>query len=351
MWTFLSNLSNNKFFGSLRISTFESDLTMPLYAFTPRRQNARIWLPVLGALLAFPLLVKNEYLLNVGVLAGIYVILTMGLNITNGWTGLMSFGYAAFYGIGAYTAAILATRYGVPFWATFVLGGVVAGLVGVAIAVPTLRLKGIFLALVTIGFQEIVFLVTLNWTSLTRGPMGIPGIPPPGLGAYSFNSNREYFYLILGLNVVMIFVVSRIMDSRLGRMFIAMREDEVAAQSVGIPIFPAKVLSFVISTFMAGVAGAFFAHHFRLDETFIILTMLIVGGMGTIIGPIVGAVFLVILPEAARFLAHYREMVYGAILILVILFRPQGIAGIPGIIHSPVRKKGMKPTTHGGAAR
>jgi branched-chain amino acid transport system permease protein len=332
---------------------------MPLYTFTPRRQNAWIWLPILGALLAFPLLVKNEYFLNVGVLAGIYVILTMGLNITNGWTGLMSFGYAAFYGIGAYTAAILATRYGVPFWATFVLGGVVAGLVGMAIAVPTLRLKGIFLALVTIGFQEIVFLVTLNWTSLTRGPMGIPGIPPPSLGAYGFNSNRDYFYLILALNVVMIFVVSRIMDSRLGRMFIAMREDEVAAQSVGISIYPAKVLSFVISTFMAGVAGAFFAHHarfvsadsFRLDETFIILTMLIVGGMGTVIGPIIGAVFLVILPEAARFLAHYRDIVYGAILILVILFRPQGIAGIPGIIHSPTRKKSLEPTPHGGAAR
>jgi len=332
---------------------------MPLYTFTPRRQNAWIWLPILGALLAFPLLVKNEYFLNVGVLAGIYVILTMGLNITNGWTGLMSFGYAAFYGIGAYTAAILATRYGVPFWATFVLGGVMAGLVGMAIAVPTLRLKGIFLALVTIGFQEIVFLVTLNWTSLTRGPMGIPGIPPPSLGAYGFNSNRDYFYLILALNVVMIFVVSRIMDSRLGRMFIAMREDEVAAQSVGISIYPAKVLSFVISTFMAGVAGAFFAHHarfvsadsFRLDETFIILTMLIVGGMGTVIGPIIGAVFLVILPEAARFLAHYRDIVYGAILILVILFRPQGIAGIPGIIHSPTRKKSLEPTPHGGAAR
>ena len=332
---------------------------MPLYTFTPRRQNAWIWLPILGALLAFPLLVKNEYFLNVGVLAGIYVILTMGLNITNGWTGLMSFGYAAFYGIGAYTAAILATRYGVPFWATFVLGGVMAGLVGMAIAVPTLRLKGIFLALVTIGFQEIVFLVTLNWTSLTRGPMGIPGIPPPSLGAYGFNSNRDYFYLILALNVVMIFVVSRIMDSRLGRMFIAMREDEVAAQSVGISIYPAKVLSFVISTFMAGVAGAFFAHHarfvsadsFRLDETFIILTMLIVGGMGTVIGPIIGAVFLVILPEAARFLAHYRDIVYGAILILVILFRPHGIAGIPGIIHSPTRKKSLEPTPHGGAAR
>jgi branched-chain amino acid transport system permease protein len=324
---------------------------MPLYTFTPRRDNLWIWLPILGALLAFPLFVKSEYLLNVAVLAGIYVILTMGLNITNGWTGLMSFGYAAFYGIGAYTAAILATRYGMPFWLTFAAGGLVAGVFGVAIALPTLRLKGIFLALITIGFQEIVFLVTLNWTSLTRGPMGIPGIPPPTIGGYSFNSNRDFFYLILALNAVMIFVVSRIMASRVGRAFIAIREDEVAAQSVGIPLFSTKVLSFVISTVMAGVAGAFFAHHarfvsadsFRLDETFVILTMLIVG-------PIIGAVFLVIFPEAARFLSHYREIVYGAILILVILFRPEGIAGIPGIIHSPIKKKAPEATPHGGAA-
>lgn len=332
---------------------------MPLYTFTPRRDNLWIWLPVLAALAAFPLLVKNEYILNVGVLAGIYVILTMGLNITNGWTGLMSFGYAAFYGIGAYTAAILSTRYGAPFWATFAAAGIVAGLFGVAIALPTLRLKGIFLALITIGFQEIVFLVTLNWTSLTRGPMGIPGIPPPSLGGYSFSSNRDYFYLILALNVLTIFVVSRIMDSRVGRMFIAIREDDVAAQSVGIPVFPARILSFVISTFMAGVVGAFFAHHarfvsadsFRLDETFVILTMLIVGGMGTLIGPIIGAVFLVILPEAARFLAHYREIVYGTILVTVILFRPQGIAGIPGIIHSPTRTRAPEPAGREGAAR
>jgi branched-chain amino acid transport system permease protein len=332
---------------------------MPLYTFTPRRDNAGVWIPVLGALLLFPLVVKSEYILNVGVLAGIYVILTMGLNITNGWTGLMSFGYAAFYGIGAYTAAILATRYGMPFWVTFAAAGLVAGLFGVAIALPTLRLKGIFLALITIGFQEIIFLVTLNWTSLTRGPMGIPGIPPPSLGGYSFSSNRDFFYLILALNVVMIFVVSRIMGSRVGRTFIAIREDEVAAQAVGIPLFRTKVLSFVISTVMAGVAGAFFAHHaqfisadsFRLDETFIVLTMLIVGGMGTLIGPIIGAVFLVIFPEAARFLSQYREIVYGAILILVILFRPEGIAGIPGIIHSPVRTKGREAAPQTGTAR
>jgi branched-chain amino acid transport system permease protein len=321
---------------------------MPLYSFTPRRDNVWVWLPILAALAAFPLLVKSEYILNIGVLAGIYVILTLGLNITNGWTGLMSFGYAAFYGIGAYTAGILSTRYAMPFWVTFPAAGVVAGIFGVAIALPTLRLKGIFLALITIGFQEIVYLVILNWIGLTRGPMGIPGIPPPTLGDYSFTSNRDYFWLILALNVLIIFLVARIMDSRVGRAFVAIREDDVAAQSVGIPVFPMRVLSFVISTVMAGVVGAFFAHHarfisadsFRLDETFVILTMLIVGGMGTLVGPIIGAVFLVIFPEAARFLAHYREIVYGAILILVILFRPEGIAGVPGIIHSPTRRKG-----------
>ena len=126
---------------------------MPLYSFTPRWDNKWVWLPILGALLLVPLVVRSEYLLNVAVLAGIYVILTSSLNITNGYTGLFSFGHAAFYGIRAYTAAILATRHAVPFWLTFPLAGIVAGLSGVAIALPTLRLKGIFLALITIGFQ------------------------------------------------------------------------------------------------------------------------------------------------------------------------------------------------------
>jgi len=331
---------------------------MPLYSFVPRWGNRWVWLPVLAALGIFPVVVTSEYLLNVAVLAGIYVILTSSLNITNGYTGLFSFGHAAFYGIGAYAAGILSTRYGFSFWLTLPMAGIAAGIFGVAIALPTLRLKGIFLALITIGFQEIVFLVTLNWISLTRGPMGIPGIPPPAIGGYSFGGNREYYYLILVLNIGVLLLISRIVNSRVGRAFIAIREDEVAAQSVGIAVFPMKVLSFVIATVLAGMAGAFFAHHarfisadsFRLDETFIILTMLIVGGMGTLIGPVIGAVFLVILPEASRFLVQFREIVYGAILVAVILFRPEGIAGVPGIIHSPSRRAKTQPASAGKEA-
>ena len=312
----------------------------PLHAFVPTWSNRRVWLPVLAVAAAVPLVVGSEYVLNVAVLCGIYVILASSLNITNGYTGLFSFGHAAFYGIGAYTAAILATRAGWPFWLTFPAAGVVAACVGAAIAVPTLRLKGIFLALVTIGFQEISFLVTMNWISLTRGPMGIPRIPPPSLPGLSFRSNAEFYYLVLALDVIVIFVIARLVRSRVGRTFIAIREDELAAQSCGIAVFPAKVLAFTIATFFAGVAGAFFAHHarfvsadsFRLDETFLILTMLIIGGMGSLVGPVIGAVALVILPEASRVLAEYRGVVYGLILIGVILFRPEGIAGVPGII-------------------
>lgn len=323
---------------------------MPLYDFVPRWENRWIWLPVLGAALVFPLIVQSEYILNVAVFVGIYIILTSGLNITNGYAGLFSFGHAAFYGIGAYTAAILATRYGTPFWLTLPLAGLVAGVFGVAIALPTLRLTGIFLALITIGFQEIVYLVTLNWISLTRGPMGIPGVPPATIWGVALSGNRGYYYLILALDVAVLFILSRIIKSRVGRAFVAIREDELAAQSVGIAVFPSKVLAFVISTVLAGIAGGFFAHHarfvsadsFRLDETFIILTMLIVGGMGTLIGPVIGAAFLVILPEASRFLADFRDLVYGLILIGVILFRPQGIAGVPGIIHARERPSAPK---------
>jgi branched-chain amino acid transport system permease protein len=225
---------------------------------------------------------------------------------------------------------------------TLPLGGIAAALIGAAIALPALRLRGIFLALVTIGFQQITYLVIMNWIGLTRGPMGIPGVPPPGLFGYEILSNTGYYYLILVLVIIVIFLISRIVTSRVGRTFVAIREDELAAASVSIAVFPAKVLSFLIATFFAGIAGAFFAHHagfvsadsFRLEETFIILTMLIVGGMGSITGPVIGAVFLVILPEVFRFLAEYRGVVYGLIMIAVILFRPEGIAGIPGIIQT-----------------
>jgi branched-chain amino acid transport system permease protein len=313
---------------------------MALCNFIPRRSNLKIWLPVLGALAVFPLLVRDEYLLNTAVFAGIYVILASSLNITNGYTGLFSFGHAAFYGIGAYTAAILATRFDLPFLLTLPLAGIVAGSFGAAIALPTLRLRGIFLALVTIGFQQITYLMIMNWIGLTRGPMGIPGIPPASFFGFALQSNFGYYYLILFLDVVVIFFISRIVDSRVGRTFVAIREDELAAQSISIHTFRAKVLSFVLATFFAGLAGAFFAHHarfvsadsFRLEETFLILTMLIVGGMGSILGPVIGAAFLVILPEVFRFLAEYRGVVYGLIMIAAILFRPEGIAGVPGII-------------------
>jgi branched-chain amino acid transport system permease protein len=311
-----------------------------LHAFIPTWANRWVWLPVLGLACAVPLVVRSEYVLNVAVLCGVYVILASSLNVTNGYAGLFSFGHAAFYGIGAYTAAILATRLAWPFWVTFPAAGVVAAAVGMAIALPSLRLRGIFLALVTIGFQEITFLVTMNWISLTRGPMGIPRIPPPALPGLEFRSNVEFYYLILVLDVVVIFVLARLVSSRVGRTFVAIREDELAAQASGIAVFRAKVQAFVIATFFAGVAGAFFAHHarfvsadsFRLDETFLILTMLIVGGMGSLVGPVIGAVALVILPEVFRSLAEYRGVAYGLILIAVILFRPEGVAGVPGII-------------------
>ena len=333
---------------------------MPLHDFFPRRNNIHIWLPIFIALLVFPLFVKNEYILNIGVLAGIYVILTSSLNITNGYTGLFSFGHAAFYGIGAYTAGILSTRYGLPFLITLPMGGIVAAGIGFAVAVPALRLRGIFLALVTIGFQEITYLVIMNWMSLTRGPMGIPGIPPPSILGFEPTSNTGYYYMILVLDIVVLFLIARIVNSRVGRTFTAIREDEVAAQSSSIAVFPAKILSFVLSTFFAGIAGAFFAHHarfisadsFKLEETFIILTMLIVGGMGSLPGPVIGAVLLVILPEVFRFLAEYRGVVYGVILIGVILFRPEGIAGVPGVIQArgifskaPVHPVEEEPTT------
>jgi branched-chain amino acid transport system permease protein len=287
-----------------------------------------------------PVVVRSEYLLNTAVLAGIYVILASSLNITNGYTGLFSFGHAAFYGIGAYTAAILATKLGVGFWLTLPLAGIVAAVFGAALALPTLRLSGIFLALVTIGFQEITF---PRHPELDRPHARAHGHSRRAAAVLlRLRAARQYRLLLSDpvLDVFTLFVLSRIVTSRLGRAFVSIREDELAAQASGLPTFRLKVLSFVIATFFAGLAGAVFAHHarfvsadsFRLDETFLILTMLIVGGMGSFLGPIIGAIALVILPEASRFLAEYRGVVYGLVLIGVILFRPEGVAGVPGII-------------------
>lgn len=304
------------------------------------RQYKKFWLTGLsGALVLFPLVVKNEYVLNVAIMTGIYVILASSMNITNGYAGVFSMGHSAFYGIGAYATGMLAYHFGTGFWTGMAAAGIASVLFGLLLGVPTLRLKGIFFAFVTVSFLEILRLVTMNWITLTRGPMGIPGIPAPTLFGWTLSSNRHFYYAILALDGLVIFLISRAIHSRTGRAFMAMRDDDLAASTIGIPTFQYRLLALAFSTFFCGLAGCFYAHYvsyispdsFEVSETFILLTMITVGGMGTLSGPIVGAVLMVIFPEIFRFLLEYRMAAYGAILVLMILFRPEGLFGVPGI--------------------
>ncbi|MFP4431715.1 MAG: branched-chain amino acid ABC transporter permease [Spirochaetaceae bacterium] len=308
----------------------------------------RLPLAILGslALVAFPWVVRNQYFLRVATNVGIAVILASSLNIIIGFSGMFSLGHAAFYGIGAYTSALLATRLGMPFWIGLPAAAVVAGLFGTFIGFATLRLRAVFLAFTTLGFGEITRIVILNWRSFTRGPLGIAAIPIPSLFGWQFN-REAYYYLILLLCALIITFIYRIYHSRLGRALVAIREDETAARSMGINVFGYKVLAFTIACCLAGVAGAFFAHFQRFvsadsfvsTESFEIITMVALGGTGSIAGPIMGAFILELFPEVFRFLAGYRQVIYGAVLITVIVLKPGGIAGVKGVFEKPTSAK------------
>ena len=305
----------------------------------PGRYRLPIMLGALLLLLGLPLAMGSEYLLRVATMMAIYVVLASSLNLIIGFTGMYSLGHGAFYGIGAYVSAILATGLGWSFWLTMPLAGLGTALVGAFLGLATLRLRQTFLVFGTLAFGEIVRIVIMNWPSLTRGPMGIPGIPNPTVMGMELGSPRQWYYLIVMFAVLMVFLIQRLYHSRVGRAWVAIREDEVAAASMGVSVFGYKVLAFTIACLVAGLAGAFYAHfvsfisadQFGMGESFLILTMVALGGTGSIIGPILGAAILMLVPEVFRFLAEFRGVLYGAILIVVIVLKPEGLAGAKGL--------------------
>lgn len=301
------------------------------------KPRGRIFLFLGGAtlLLILPLFLRNEYFMRVATVVVLYALLASSLNVINGYSGQFNIGHAAFYCIGAYTAAILAKRMGLSFWLLLPLGGAASSIGSILLGVPTLRLRGIYFAMTTLGFSEIIRLTVLNWQSLTRGPMGIPGIPFPEAFGIQFRSNIHFYYVILGITALMLFLTNRVLNSRIGRAWVAIREDEAAARAMGIEVFRFKLLNLAYGAFWAGVAGCFYAFFasfispdsFTLDEGFSMLAMVLLGGQGTLLGPIIGATFLTILSETFRTIAQYRLIIYGVAILLTIHLRPQGIAG------------------------
>lgn len=288
----------------------------------------------IASALILPLFLNNYYIDTLS-LAGLYALLAIGLNITVGYTGLLDLGYAAFYGIGAYAYALLSTGIGLSFWLGLPLGGAVAASFGLILGVITLRLRGDYLAIITLGFVQIVYLVFNNWDSVTQGPNGILQIGRPEIAGFVLRQPIDFYYLILGLLAVAAVAIHRLIHSQIGRAWLAIREDPLAAEAIGIDTTRMKVLAFVLGAGIAGVAGVFFAakytfvspESFSFLESVRVLSMVVLGGMGSLPGAILGAVLLTLLPELLRGLANYRMLLFGTALIVMMLFRPQGLWG------------------------
>lgn len=310
------------------------------------RHEFAVGLAVLALAVALPILIDDRYFTTIAINAALYSILALSLNLVTGYMGVTSLGHAAFYGIGSYTAAILSTNFGVNFGLTFMAAALAAGLSGFLLGLPTMRIKGRYFAIVTLGFSEITRIVELNWMSLTRGPMGIPFIPSFIVFGKRYSSPIYKYLICLALLVLTVYVVAAIVGSRPGRAIRAMKDDELAAEVNGVDIFGFKLAIFSISAAIAGVAGAFYAHHmsfidpkaFTFDQSILMLSIIILGGMGSIPGTILGSVILSAAPELLRGLAEYRQIIYGLLIVFMVLTRPSGMLGGVNLEH--IRQRG-----------
>ncbi len=286
-----------------------------------------------AVLLVLPRFLPNQYIAQIVNMICIYIILGTGLNILTGYTGQLALGQAAFFGIGAYTAAILNKAYGLQFIPLLLISALVTAVFGVVLSVPALKVKGSYLALITIGFGEIVRILMVNWVALTKGPAGIVGIAAPTLFGFTFDNLGSFYYLILFFVVIGLIYQKILIHSRTGRAFIAIREDDTVAELTGINITAFKVKAFVISAVYCSIAGVLYAMMIRYvspdsftgNDSSIILWTVIIGGLGTLAGPVVGAIVMTILPELLRGIGNMRMVIYGIILLIVIIKYPSGL--------------------------
>ncbi len=290
---------------------------------------------VLIIMLAMPH-VSSFYQTNIMISALLYVMLALGLNIAVGIAGQLVLGYVAFYAVGAYTYALLNQAFGIGFWACLPVGGFMAVLFGLVLGFPVLRLRGDYLAIVTLGFGEIVRLTLLNWASLTGGSGGIKDIPAPGFFGMDMDINMStmfVYYIVLAAVIITIVVISRLKNSRVGLALQALREDEIACEAMGINLARVKLSAFALSSCWAGFAGVIFAAKtsfinpasFTFMESAMILSMVVLGGMGSIVGVVIAAMILILAPEYLRAFSEYRMLIFGAIMVIMMIFRPQGL--------------------------
>jgi branched-chain amino acid transport system permease protein len=298
----------------------------------------------IGVLLVLPLLTGSSYFHHLLVLWMLYALLALSLNIIVGYLGELSFGHAAFFGIGAYAAAILTMELGLPALLALLAAGLIAGLFGIVIGYVALRIEGPQFAILTLGFGSIIYTVTTYWVDLTRGPMGISNIPYFSFGFGAFESARANYYLALGFVLAAAYACRALVTSRTGRAFIALRENAPLAASLGVDTFRMKLLGFVAATVMAGIGGALYAHYVRvitpelmgLNYMAALIIIVIVGGRGTVVGPIIGALVYVGLLELLRATGAMRLMIFAALLTLSVIFLPGGLVSLGRRLLQPI---------------
>jgi len=283
----------------------------------------------------------EAYLIHLAILICIYAVLAISLDLAMGYTGLMNMGHVAFFGIGAYTSALL-NMAGVPFIVSMLAGALLAGIFGFILSWPTSRLRGDYLALATLGFSFIIESFMKNWTSLTRGPLGIPGIPRPNIFGLVISSQLSYMIFSLIVMVVCFFIITRIEKSPFGRLLEAVRDDEVAAKTLGENVRHIKSMGLLVSAFFAGIAGSLYAHYisfidpttFSILEVILLFSIIIVGGLGSSKGALIGTIIILLIPEPLRFIGFpssivgpARQIIYALLLLLIIYFKPKGLFG------------------------
>lgn len=282
-----------------------------------------------------PLVLPNPYVLQTLINAWLYGLLGLSLTLIAGTVGLISLGHAALLAIGGYASALLSLDLGMPVGASILLAGVIAAAIGTILVFPSFRLRGHYFSIATLAIGEIVSLVILNWESVTRGPIGVAGIPPLSIFGVELDTDRSIYWFALAVLVILAALQFRLLGSHLGRTLRAMRDDDIAARSYGIGLDRYKALAFSVGSFAAGVSGGITSHLYSYinHETFnsqlsiLALTIVILGGMGNVTGAILGSVLLVGLPEVFRVAAEYRVLIYGLVLLLLVRFRPQGLLG------------------------
>jgi branched-chain amino acid transport system permease protein len=320
-------------------------------------------LTVLGlslALLLVPLAVTNPFYLDIMNLIGLNVIVVLGLNLFIGFAGQISLGHAGFFGLGAYGSAVLTTTFGLPPWPTMVLVALAIAVSALGLGIPTLKLSGHYLAMATLGFNIVVYLIFIQWDGVTGGPSGFPGIPPLTVLGFPVDSEVRFHYLVWAFALAALLLCLNLVRSGVGRGLSAVAQDEIAAASLGVEVRRSKVAVFVLSAVFASVAGSLYAHYFGFvsPDTFSffisleLVIMAVVGGLGSVWGTLFGAGLITPLPHLLEFFESFKDIVHGLVLVLILMFLPQGfVIGVVDIVKTRLARRKLAAGDTAGSRR